>query len=63
VGRVIGVAAGSRNLAAGIDRYAAALSFYENFLRTGHDVEFPKDRRIEIETTPLRASALKPEVQ
>jgi hypothetical protein len=63
VGRVIGIAAGSRNLAAGIGYYAAGLSFYENYLRTGHDVVFPKDTRIEIETTPLRAPVLKPEVQ
>jgi hypothetical protein len=63
VGRVIGIATGSRNLAAGIGYYAAGLSFYENFLRAGHDVVFPKDTRIEIETTPLRAPVLKPEVQ
>lgn len=63
VGRVVGIAAGSRNLAAGIGYYAAALSFYENFLRSGHDVVFPKDTRIEIETTPLRAPVLKPEGQ
>lgn len=61
VGRVVGMAAGSRNLAAGIGYYAAALSVYENFLHRGHDVIFPKDTRIEIETTPLRAPVLKPE--
>ena len=60
VGRAVGLAASSRNLAAGIGYYAAALSFYENFLRTGRDVVFPKDTRIEIETTPLRAPVLKP---
>ena len=61
VGRVVGVAAGNRNIAAGIGFYAAALSAYENFLRPGHDVDFPKDTRIEIETTPLRAPVLKPQ--
>jgi hypothetical protein len=61
VGRVVGLAAGNRNLAAGIGYYAAALSFYENFLRRGRDVAFPKDTRIEIETTPLRAPVLKPQ--
>jgi len=60
VGRVVGLAAGNRNLAAGIGYYAAALSVYENFLRPGRDVVFPKDTRIEIETTPLRAPVLKP---
>jgi hypothetical protein len=60
VGRVVGIAAGSRNFAAGIGFYAAGVSFYENFLRSGRDVVFPKDTRIEIETKPLRAPVLKP---
>ena len=60
VGRIVGVAAGDRNLAAGLGYYAAALSVYENFIRAGRDVIFPKDTRIEIETTPLRAPILKP---
>jgi hypothetical protein len=63
VGRIVGVAAGNRNLAAGIGYYAAGLSVYENFLRQGRDVIFPKDTRIEIETTPLRAPVLKPDGQ
>ncbi len=63
VGRVVGIAAGNRNFAAGLGFYAAGLSFYQNFLRPGHDVIFPKDTRIEIETTPLRAPVLKPEAQ
>ena len=60
VGRVVGVASGSRNVAAGIGMYAAALSFGNNFLRHGRDVVFPRDTRIEIETTPMRAPVLKP---
>ena len=60
VGRIVGVAAGSRNLAAGLGYYAAALSFYDNFLHSGRDVVFPRDTRIEIETTPLRAPVIKP---
>lgn len=63
VGRIVGMAAGNRNIAAGIGFYAAALSAYENFLTPGHDVDFPRDTRIEIETTPLRAPVLKPEGQ
>ena len=63
VGRIVGVAAGDRNLAAGIGFYAAGLSFYENFLRSGRDVVFPKDTRVEIETTPLRAPVLRPSGQ
>ena len=60
VGRIVGVVAGDRNLAAGIGFYAAGLSFYENFLVSGRDVVFPKDTRIEILTTPLRAPVLRP---
>lgn len=63
VGRVVGIAAGNRNFAAGLGFYAAGLSFYQNFLRPGHDVIFPRDTRIEIETSPLRAPVLKPEGQ
>jgi hypothetical protein len=63
VGRIVGVATGSRNLAAGIGYYAAALSFYENFLHYGHDVVFPRNTRIEIETNPLRAPVLTPKSQ
>jgi len=60
VGRIVGLASGNRNLAAGIGFYAAGLSIYENFLRPGHDVVFAKDTRIEIETTALRAPVLQP---
>jgi hypothetical protein len=63
VGRVVGMAAGNRNFAAGLGFYAAGLSVYQNFLQPGHDVIFPKDTRIEIETTPLRAPVLKPDSQ
>lgn len=63
VGRFVGMASGSRNLAAGLGFYAAALSFYDNFLHSGRDVVFPRDTRIEIETTPLRAPVIKPEGQ
>jgi hypothetical protein len=63
IGRIVGVAAGDRNLAAGIGFYAAGLSVYDNFLHSGRDVVFPRDTRIEIETTPLRAPVIKPEGQ
>jgi hypothetical protein len=57
------IPAGSRNLAAGIGYYAAALSFYENLLHHGRDVVFPRNTRIEIETSPLRAPVLTPKGQ
>ena len=63
VGRFVGMASGNRNLAAGLGFYAAGLSIYDNFLHTGRDVVFPRDTRIEIETTPLRAPVIKPEGQ
>jgi hypothetical protein len=59
IGRIVGTAVGSRELAAGIGYYAAALSIYENWLTPGRDVIFPLDTRIEIETSPLRAPVLK----
>jgi hypothetical protein len=63
VGRVVGIAAGNRDLAAGLGYYAAALSLYEDFMRRGRDVIFPKDTLIEIETTPLRAPIIEPAKQ
>jgi hypothetical protein len=63
VGRIVGMAAGNRSFAAGLGYYAASLSVYDNFIHSGRDVVFPRDTRIEIETTPLRAPVLKPEGQ
>ena len=63
IGRIVGIAAGNRNLAAGLGYYAASLSVYDNFLHSGRDVVFPRDTRIEIETTPLRAPVLTPNGQ
>jgi hypothetical protein len=58
VGRVIGMAASSRNVAAGIGFYGVALSVYDLWLARGHNVVFAKETRIEITTTP-RGSQLK----
>jgi hypothetical protein len=52
LGRIIGMAEGSRNYAAGIGFYGAALSVYDLWLARGHDVVFAKETRIEITTTP-----------
>jgi len=41
--RIVGVAAGNSNLAAGIGYYAAELSIYENFLHSDLDVVFPRN--------------------
>jgi hypothetical protein len=59
----VSIAVGDRNLAASLGYYAAVLSIYDNFVQPGRNVVFPKDTRIEIETTPLRAPILKPQGQ
>jgi hypothetical protein len=51
VGRVVGIVASSRNFAAGIGFYAAALSLYDQWVARGHDVVFRKDTRIEVTTS------------
>ena len=55
VGRVVGIVASSRNVAAGIGFYGAALAFYDLFLARGHNVIFVKNTRIEVTTTPGRS--------
>ncbi len=55
VGRVVGIVASSRNVAAGIGIYGAALAFYDLWLARGHDVVFVKNTRIEVTTTPSRS--------
>ncbi|HEY3991163.1 MAG TPA: hypothetical protein VGM02_17820 [Acidobacteriaceae bacterium] len=55
VGRVVGIVASSRNVAAGIGIYGAALSFYDLWLARGHNVVFVKNTRVEITTTPTRS--------
>lgn len=52
VGRVVGIVAGSRDLAAGIGFYAAGLSFSERWLVRGQNVIFAKNTRIEVTAVP-----------
>jgi len=54
IGRVVGIVAGSRSLAAGIGFYAAGLSFAERWLVRGQNVVFVKNTRIEVTTIPSR---------
>jgi hypothetical protein len=54
VGRIVGIAASSRNVAVGIGFYGAALSFYDLCLARGHNVVFTKNTRIEVTTRPAR---------
>ncbi|MGH9587161.1 MAG: hypothetical protein ACRD3F_09440 [Acidobacteriaceae bacterium] len=54
IGRVVGIVAGPRNLAAAIGFYAAGLSFYERWLVHGQNVVFVKNTRIQVTTIPSR---------
>ena len=51
VGRVVGIVASSRNVAAGIGFYGVALSVYDRWIARGSNVVFVKDTRIEVATT------------
>lgn len=51
IGRVVGIAVGSRGLAAGIGFYAAGLSFATRWIERGQNVTFVKNTRIEVTTT------------
>ncbi len=55
VGRIVGIVATSRNVAAGIGFYGAALAFYDLCLAHGHNVVFTRNTRIEVTTTPARS--------
>ncbi len=53
VGRITGIVAGSRPVAAGIGSYAAALAFYNRWVAMGRNVSFPQGTRIEVVTAPV----------
>jgi hypothetical protein len=63
VGRVAGIVASSRNVAAGIGIYGAALSFYDHWLARGHNVVFANNTRIEVTTTPSRSPLETPKIK
>jgi hypothetical protein len=52
VGRIVGIAASSRNVAAGIGFYGAALAFYDLWLAHGKNVVFARNTRIDVTTRP-----------
>jgi hypothetical protein len=53
VGRITGIVAASRPVAAGIGSYAAALAFYNRWVAIGRNVTFPQGTRIEVVTAPV----------
>jgi hypothetical protein len=60
VGRIVGIASGSRDLAAGIGFYGAAVSVYRRWIRRGKDVEFPQYNRIDVEISEQTGRELVP---
>jgi hypothetical protein len=61
LGTVIGLSGGSPNLAAGIGYYGAARAVYYRWIVHGQKIDFAKNTRIVVETTPRRSPALKPD--
>jgi len=60
VGTVVSLAGGSANVAAGIGYYGAARAVYARWIARGQKIDFAKDTRIVVETTPRRAAPIKP---
>jgi hypothetical protein len=60
VGTVIGLSGGSPNAAAGIGYYGAARAVYYRWLAHGQKIDFAKNTRIVVETTPRRSAPMKP---
>jgi len=60
VGNIIGWAGGSRYIAAGIGAYGTAISLYRRWIASGHQVTFPRDTRLVLQTTARRSAVLKP---
>jgi hypothetical protein len=63
VGRVVGLTAGSRSLAAGLGFYAVGLTIAHTWLHDGHQIVFPQGTRIDIDTSPLTEPILKPQTE
>lgn len=61
IGRIVGLTAGSRALAAGIGFYAVGLTVTQTWLHDGHQIVFPQGTRIDIDTAPLTEPVLKPQ--
>lgn len=61
VGTIVGIAGGSRYAAAGIGYWGAARAVYSRWIARGQKIEFAKDTRIVVETTPRRSAPMKPD--
>jgi hypothetical protein len=63
VGTVIGLAGGAPNVAAGIGYWGAARATYYRWIATGQKIDFAKNTRIVVQTTPRRSAPMKPDPQ
>lgn len=59
-GNIIGWAGGSRYIATGIGAYGTAVSLYRRWIASGHQVSFPRDTRLVLQTTARKSTVLKP---
>jgi hypothetical protein len=59
VGTLISLTGISPNAAAGIGYYGAARAFYYRWIARGQKIDFAKDTRIVVETTPRRSAPMK----
>jgi hypothetical protein len=60
VGTVLGLSGISPNAAAGIGYYGAARAFYYRWIAHGQKIDFAKNTRIVVETTPRSSAPMKP---
>ena len=61
VGTVLGLSGISPNAAAGIGYYGAARAFYYRWIAHGQKIDFAKNTRIVVETTPRSSAPMKSE--
>jgi len=60
-GTVIALAGASRNVAAGIGYYGAAVSVYYRWIAHGKKISFPRDTRIVVQANARRSAAIQPD--
>jgi hypothetical protein len=63
IGRLVGIASTSRNVAAGIGFYGTAISVYRRWIRRGREIEFPQFTRIDIELSRRGGREISPETE
>jgi len=63
VGTIIGLSGGSPNAAAAIGYYGAARAFYYRWIAHGQKIDFAKNTRIVVETTPRKSAPMKSDPQ